>query len=125
PRRGFEQWSRRRPAGDSPCRASWLRWATTTATAVPGSPPIYCKPSGIILAPIPSSASTGKGAFTSNGLEEQSMEPNHQQPQPTIFVLFGAGGDLSWRLILPALFNLYLDKYLPEQWLLIGIDRQD
>ncbi|ADE15913.1 glucose-6-phosphate 1-dehydrogenase [Nitrosococcus halophilus Nc 4] len=53
------------------------------------------------------------------------MEPNHPQQQPTVFVLFGAGGDLSWRLILPALFNLYLDKYLPEQWLLIGVDRQD
>jgi glucose-6-phosphate 1-dehydrogenase len=53
------------------------------------------------------------------------MEANHPQHQPTAFVLFGAGGDLSWRLILPALFDLYLDKYLPEQFVLIGIDRQD
>ncbi|MGR6035473.1 MAG: glucose-6-phosphate dehydrogenase [Candidatus Nitrosoglobus sp.] len=54
------------------------------------------------------------------------MEPNHQpQHQPTAFILFGAGGDLCWRLIVPALFDLYVDKYLPEQFVLIGIDRQD
>ncbi len=39
------------------------------------------------------------------------------------FVLFGAGGDLSWRLIVPALFNLYLDNHLPERMLLLGVDR--
>lgn len=53
------------------------------------------------------------------------MKPNSLQQQPTAFVLFGAGGDLSWRMILPALFDLYLDKYLPERFALIGIDRQD
>jgi glucose-6-phosphate 1-dehydrogenase len=41
------------------------------------------------------------------------------------FVLFGAGGDLSWRLIVPALFNLYLDNQLPERMLLLGVDRDD
>ncbi|KFI22291.1 glucose-6-phosphate dehydrogenase [Nitrosococcus oceani] len=53
------------------------------------------------------------------------MESHSSQQPPTVFVLFGAGGDLSWRLILPALFNLYLDKSLPQQWMLMGIDRQD
>lgn len=42
-----------------------------------------------------------------------------------LFVLFGAGGDLSCRLILPALFDLYLDGQLPGRFLLIGVDRQD
>lgn len=42
-----------------------------------------------------------------------------------IFVLFGAGGDLSWRLIVPALFNLYLNRRLSEPFLLLGADRQD
>lgn len=41
----------------------------------------------------------------------------------TQFVLFGAMGDLTWRLIGPALFNLYLDKQLPADFCLIGIDR--
>jgi glucose-6-phosphate 1-dehydrogenase len=47
-------------------------------------------------------------------------------PNPdTLFVLFGAGGDLSRRLIVPALFNLYLNGQLPARFCLLGIDRQD
>lgn len=30
------------------------------------------------------------------------------------FVLFGANGDLSWCLVVTALFNLYLDGLLPD-----------
>jgi glucose-6-phosphate 1-dehydrogenase len=40
-----------------------------------------------------------------------------------LFLLFGAGGDLSCRLILPALYNLHLDHQLPERFFLLGIDR--
>lgn len=43
----------------------------------------------------------------------------------TIFVIFGIAGDLSWRKLAPALFNLYLEKHLPEQFTLIGLDRID
>lgn len=43
----------------------------------------------------------------------------------TSIVLFGAGGDLAQRLIVPALFNLFIDHQLPEQFLLIGVDRKD
>ena len=50
------------------------------------------------------------------------MEPE-RTPQPTVFVLFGAGGDLSRRLIVPALFNLYVEHHLPEHFLLIGVGR--
>ena len=42
----------------------------------------------------------------------------------TQFVLFGASGDLSQRLIVPALFNLYLDKQLPQQFTLWGIGQK-
>jgi len=49
-----------------------------------------------------------------------------RSPNPdTLFALFGAGGDLSRRLIVPALFNLYLDGQLPPRFRLLGIDRQD
>ena len=49
-----------------------------------------------------------------------------QTPHPdTRFVLFGADGALSRRLIVPALFNLYLDGQLPPRFRLLGIDRQD
>lgn len=40
-----------------------------------------------------------------------------------LFVLFGAEGDLSSRLILPALFNLYLDGQLPQRFMLVAVDR--
>lgn len=43
----------------------------------------------------------------------------------TSFVLFGAGGDLAQRLIVPALFNLFIDHHLPEQFLLLGVDRKE
>lgn len=43
----------------------------------------------------------------------------------TLFVLFGAGGDLSWRLVVPAIFNLYLDGHLPQRFKLIAVDRVD
>ena len=43
----------------------------------------------------------------------------------TVFVLFGAAGDLSWRLIVPALFNLHLDGHLPPRFQLLGVDRAD
>jgi glucose-6-phosphate 1-dehydrogenase len=42
-----------------------------------------------------------------------------------VFVLFGVLGDLSHRLILPALYNLYLGKQLPEDFSLLGIDREE
>ena len=41
----------------------------------------------------------------------------------TQFILFGASGDLSWRLVVPALFNLFLDGHLPERFSLLAIDR--
>ena len=43
-------------------------------------------------------------------------------PEPTILVIFGAGGDLTWRKLVPALYNLYLDKWLPEQFAVLGLD---
>jgi glucose-6-phosphate 1-dehydrogenase len=41
-------------------------------------------------------------------------------PGPTVFVIFGGAGDLSWRKLTPALYNLYLDKWLPEKFSIIG-----
>jgi glucose-6-phosphate 1-dehydrogenase len=44
--------------------------------------------------------------------------------QPISFVIFGGGGDLAWRKLGPALYNLWLDKHLPEQFQVIAIDRR-
>ena len=46
-------------------------------------------------------------------------------PEPTVFVLFGATGDLSKRLVLPAFYRLALEGLLPGQWLLVGNGRGD
>ena len=43
---------------------------------------------------------------------------------PTIMVIFGAGGDLSWRKLSPALYNLYLDGWLSDKFTLIGLDKK-
>ena len=42
----------------------------------------------------------------------------------TQFILFGAGGDLSRRLIVPALFNLHLDDQLPRKFTLWGVGQK-
>ncbi|HET7833192.1 MAG TPA: glucose-6-phosphate dehydrogenase [Gallionella sp.] len=43
----------------------------------------------------------------------------------TQFVLFGAGGDLSCRMIVPALFNLFLSRHLPKNFKILGLDHSD
>ena len=37
-------------------------------------------------------------------------------------VIFGAGGDLTKRLLIPALYNLAHTNLLPEQWAIVGVD---
>ena len=44
-------------------------------------------------------------------------------PGPTVFVLFGATGDLAKRLVLPAFYRLAVEGLLPRQWLLVGNGR--
>jgi glucose-6-phosphate 1-dehydrogenase len=41
----------------------------------------------------------------------------------TRFVLFGALGDLAWRLVVPALFDLHMAGRLPRDFRLLGLDR--
>ena len=47
------------------------------------------------------------------------MGVNHR-PEPTVFVIFGGAGDLSWRKLIPALYSLFLDGWLPEKFRIIG-----
>ena len=46
-------------------------------------------------------------------------------PGPTIFVLFGATGDLAKRLVLPAFYRLATEGLLPKEWRLVGNGRGD
>ncbi len=42
--------------------------------------------------------------------------------EPTILVIFGGMGDLTWRKLAPALYNLLLERHLPERFAVIGLD---
>ncbi|TCJ12513.1 glucose-6-phosphate dehydrogenase [Flaviaesturariibacter flavus] len=44
---------------------------------------------------------------------------------PTIIYIFGGTGDLAHRKLIPALFNLFVDGYLPEKLLIVGIGRSE
>ena len=42
---------------------------------------------------------------------------------PTLLFIFGGSGDLTNRKLIPALYNLYIDNYLPEKFFVIGVGR--
>ncbi|MDQ6977737.1 MAG: glucose-6-phosphate dehydrogenase, partial [Ghiorsea sp.] len=46
-------------------------------------------------------------------------------PDPCIFVIFGASGDLTKRLLIPSLFNLYSDGLLPDNFVVLGLSIDD
>ncbi len=41
-------------------------------------------------------------------------------PRPCVLVIFGAAGDLSWRKLLPAVYNLNADGVLPANFAVVG-----
>jgi len=43
--------------------------------------------------------------------------------EPTVFIIFGGTGDLNARKLAPALYNLFLDGWLPKQFSIIGTGR--
>jgi len=45
--------------------------------------------------------------------------------EPCVLVIFGAGGDLTKRLLCPSLYNLRRDKRLPDEFAVIGFARTD
>ncbi len=50
-------------------------------------------------------------------------EPAVPAPDPVTFVIFGGGGDLAHRKLLPALYNLQVDGLLPPRVAIIGCGR--
>ena len=47
-----------------------------------------------------------------------------RMPDPFLFVLFGATGDLSHRKVVPALYQLWRSNLLPHEFVLICIGRR-
>ncbi|GAA4315779.1 glucose-6-phosphate dehydrogenase [Compostibacter hankyongensis] len=47
----------------------------------------------------------------------------HKRPPASILFIFGGSGDLNYRKLSPALYNLFLDEWMPEHFAIIGIGR--
>ncbi|WP_321346641.1 glucose-6-phosphate dehydrogenase [uncultured Draconibacterium sp.] len=45
--------------------------------------------------------------------------------EPTILTIFGGDGDLTWRKLIPALYNLFIDGFLPEKFKILSVDMKD
>ena len=63
-------------------------------------------------------------------LESYASLPSEPQQggrlkDPCILVLFGASGDLTKRLLIPALYNLACDELLPERFAILGVGRTE
>ena len=41
------------------------------------------------------------------------------------FIIFGASGDLTYRKLIPALFDLYINGSLPERYVVLGVSRSE
>jgi glucose-6-phosphate 1-dehydrogenase len=50
------------------------------------------------------------------------MKPDDQS-EAAIFIIFGGAGDLAWRKLVPALFDLSKDRSLPTDFSVIAVDR--
>ncbi|MER3498709.1 MAG: glucose-6-phosphate dehydrogenase [Chitinophagaceae bacterium] len=48
---------------------------------------------------------------------------SHKAESPVMLIIFGGSGDLTSRKLVPALFNLYLDGFIPDKFLVIGVGR--
>ena len=46
-------------------------------------------------------------------------------PDPCIFVIFGASGDLTQRKLIPALYSLAYRRLLPEKFAVVGVARTE
>lgn len=53
------------------------------------------------------------------------MSETQKTADPCVMVIFGATGDLTKRKLFPALYNLAKDKFLPDNFAIIGIGRQE
>ncbi|MET0242699.1 MAG: glucose-6-phosphate dehydrogenase [Flavitalea sp.] len=50
---------------------------------------------------------------------------NHKRPPASLLFIFGGSGDLNFRKLSPALYNLFIDEWMPEQFSIVGIGRTE
>ena len=42
-----------------------------------------------------------------------------------ILIIFGASGDLTKRKLMPALYNLFQQNFLPDKFIILGVGRKE
>jgi glucose-6-phosphate 1-dehydrogenase len=62
---------------------------------------------------------------SSIGAETVTKVPRGRQSQSATLVIFGAGGDLTKRLVVPALYHLVQAGKLPDRFAIVGVDHND
>ncbi|HEX8697079.1 MAG TPA: glucose-6-phosphate dehydrogenase [Longimicrobium sp.] len=65
---------------------------------------------------------TSAGAPADTPLRRTMRSP--RVPQPHVFVIFGATGDLTRRKLLPAVYRLFRDGLLPDSFAVVGFARE-
>ena len=53
--------------------------------------------------------------------EPKSASAQGRPGDPCVFVIFGATGDLTKRLLIPSLYNLLANKLLPDKFAIVGV----
>ena len=54
-----------------------------------------------------------------------SSTNKNKRPPATLIFIFGGSGDLNHRKLTPALYNLFIDEWMPENFAIIGIGRSE
>ncbi|MBV4357947.1 glucose-6-phosphate dehydrogenase [Pinibacter aurantiacus] len=49
---------------------------------------------------------------------------NHKRPASSLIFIFGGSGDLNFRKLSPALYNLFIDEWMPTKFSIVGIGRR-
>ena len=65
-----------------------------------------------------------KEIFIRNGIKQKNKMELTTKASPTIIIILGATGDLTWRKLIPAIYNLWLDKWIPDEFAVVGVSRK-
>lgn len=72
---------------------------------------------------LPSTGSSNFPHATTEATSEGSASPASGETRPpTLFVIFGAQGDLTKRKLIPAICNLAASHHLPQEFSILGVD---
>lgn len=50
---------------------------------------------------------------------------DHKRPASSLIFIFGGSGDLNYRKLSPALYNLFIDNWMPEKFCIVGTGRTE